>query len=327
MMTGSARLCEEQVLRPNSVYEEVAEIGNGAYGTVYKARDTRNDGSIVALKKVRLPLNEDGVPLSTLREISLLKQLEKFQHPNIVRLLDICHGRRMERHLEVFLVFEHVDQDLDVYMKNCPSPGIGPDKVKDIMFQVLSGVDFLHSQRIVHRDLKPPNLLVTSAGKVKLADFGLARLYEFQTALTSVVVTLWYRAPEVLLGTSYASPVDVWSCGCIFAELCRRNPLFKGQSEQDQLLTIFDVIGTPPQAEWPESALLTWHNFPHREQKPIQAVVPEICEQGADLLKQMLTFNPDSRISAFKALEHRYFCDDGYSVGSNPGPGQSTSAM
>ena len=257
-----------------------------------------------------------------LREIALLKQVDKFKHPNIVSLLDICHGSREERHLEVFLVFEHVDQDLDVYMKNCPSPGIGPDKVKDIMFKILSGVDFLHSQRIVHRDLKPANLLVTSSGQIKIADFGLARLYEFQTALTSVVVTLWYRGPEVLLGTSYASSIDIWSCGCIFAELFRRNPLFKGQSEQDQLNTIFDMIGTPPQSQWPEHAVLSWHTFPYRDAKPIHSKVPEICSQGADLLMQMLRFNPDSRITAARALEHPYFRDDGY-VPYSPTPSTS----
>ncbi|KAG8223647.1 hypothetical protein J437_LFUL001754 [Ladona fulva] len=156
-------------------------------------------------------------------------------------LLDICHGQRMEKdqQLTLFLVFEHVDQDLASYLENCPPPGLSEGKVKDIMFQILCGVDFLHSHRIVHRDLKPQNLLVTGSGQVKLADFGLAKTYDFEMRLTSVVVTLWYRSPEVLLGLPYATPVDIWSCGCIMAELFRRSPLFCGTSEGDQLDRIF----------------------------------------------------------------------------------------
>nr|CAD7453300.1 unnamed protein product [Timema tahoe] len=232
----------------------------GAYGTVYKAKDLSNNGMIVALKKVRVPLTDDGVPMSTLREISLLKQLDTYEHPNIVRLLDICHGQRLEREqqLVLFLVFEHVDQDLACYLERCPDPGLPPTRIKHLVFQILSGVDFLHSHRIIHRDLKPQNILVTNTGIVKLADFGLAKTYDFEMRLTSVVVTLWYRAPEVLLGQPYATSVDIWACGCIMAELFRRAPLFNGSSEGDQLDKIFQPAtrGETTGTMVPDSGLL-----------------------------------------------------------------------
>ena len=146
-------------------------------------------------------------------------------------------------------------------------------------------MDFLHSHRIVHRDLKPQNLLVTKEDVVKLTDFGLARIYEFYTLLTSVVVTLWYRSPEVLMGLSYATPVDIWSCGCIFAELFLRKPLFPGQYEMDQLSRIFDVIGTPAEEEWPENAALTRNNFKACPAKPWNELVPEMDAQAQDLIQ------------------------------------------
>lgn len=297
-------------------YEEVGLIGTGAYGTVYKARDLRNEGSFVALKKVRVSLTEDGIPMSTLREIAVLRQIGSYEHPNIVRLLDICHGQRLEheQQLTLYLVFEHLDQDLATYLEKCPSPGLGPDKIKDLLFQILSGVDFLHSARIIHRDLKPQNILVTTEGHIKLADFGLSRIYDFQMTLTSVVVTLWYRSPEVLLQTEYASPVDIWSCGCIFAELFRRRPLFCGQSEGDQLGKIFELIGLPRPSEWPESVSLSWDSFRHLPvtDKKLETIIPEICHQGKNLLEKMLTFNPSRRITAAEALRHPYFKDDGF---------------
>ncbi|KAI9560983.1 hypothetical protein GHT06_011939 [Daphnia sinensis] len=306
---------QRRAMGDSSHYEEIALIGNGAYGTVYKARDTANEGQMVALKKVRVPLTEEGVPMSTLREISLLKQMEKYEHPNIVRLLDICHGPRLEheQQLVLYMVFEHVDQDLASYLERCPSPGLGAERIKYLMYQILSGVDFLHANRIVHRDLKPQNVLVTAAGQVKLADFGLARIYDVHMVLTSVVVTLWYRSPEVLLTTSYATPVDIWSCGCIFAELFRRKPLFSGQSEADQLSKIFDVIGTPSIDEWPDTSL-PWNTFANRPATSIYNAVSssELCMAGTELLELMLAFDPARRVTAADALRHRYFRDDGY---------------
>lgn len=289
-------------------YQEIAEIGNGAYGTVYKARDLQNEGRFVALKRVRIVNSEEGMPLSTIREIALLKQIDNFCHENIVRLLDVFHTTspsRQETHLS--LVFEHIEQDLNAYLENCPQPGLPEWKIKDVTHQLLNGIDFLHSHRIVHRDLKPQNILISRTGQVKIADFGLARIYRDAMALTSVVVTLWYRAPEVLLHSSYATAVDIWSIGCIMAELYNRKPLFEGKSDVDQLHKIFSVIGTPPQTDWPMSVSLPRSSFRGYAPFSLAELIPEMCKNGVLLLKKMLAFSPQKRISAIEALQDEYF--------------------
>ncbi|KAK3106220.1 hypothetical protein FSP39_015485 [Pinctada imbricata] len=291
-------------------YEEVAVIGTGAYGTVYKARDLKNDGAIVAMKRIRIQNTEEGMPMSAIREIALLKQLENYEHPNIVRLLDVKHTQQSPSEIRLLLVFEYIDQDLAMYLERCPNPGLGPDRIRDLMQQLLNGVDFLHAHRIVHRDLKPQNILVTSQGQVKLADFGLARVYGFQMALTSVVVTLWYRAPEVILQDTYATPVDLWSCGCIFAELFNRRPFFCGQTDIDQLNKIFEILGLPRESDWPENVTLPWNSFKLLPPQPIGKFIPEICQDGKDLIEKLLSFNPHHRISAHDALNHSYFRDE-----------------
>ncbi|CAK9819506.1 Cyclin-dependent kinase 6 [Anthophora quadrimaculata] len=319
--TDSDVQIQTSLLGEDALYQELSLIGNGAYGTVYKAKDL-NTGQVVALKKVRVPLTEDGLPSSTLREIATLKQLERFEHPHIVRLLDVCQGNylhlpsadgrpeRQDRGLTLWLVFEHVERDLASYMSSCPRSGIPPHLVKQMSKEILKGVEFLHSHRIIHRDLKPQNLLVSREGRIKIADFGLAKTYDFEMRLTSVVVTQWYRAPEVLLGCSYATPVDIWSVGCILAELSRLEPLFPGTSEGDQLDRIFQVIGTPSQEEWPENVSLSWTAFPYRQPKPLTAIIPDLNEHGLDVIKGMLMFDPHRRLTAAQALRHRYFAED-----------------
>uniref|UniRef100_A0A9J7YK35 Cyclin-dependent kinase 4 n=1 Tax=Cyprinus carpio carpio TaxID=630221 RepID=A0A9J7YK35_CYPCA len=272
-------------------YEPVAEIGGGAYGTVYKARD-RDSGQFVALKSVRVQTNQDGLPLSTVREVALLKRLEQFDHPNIVRLMDVCATLRTDQETKVTLVFEHVDQDLRTYLEKVPAPGLPLHQIRDLMQQLLCGLAFLHLNQVLHRDLKPENILVTSRGQVKLADFGLARIYSCHMALTPVVVTLWYRSPEVLLQTTYATPLDIWSTGCIFAEMFRRT-----------------VIGLPAEDQWPADVTLSRQNFSPQTPQPITDCVPEISQKGAELLLEMLTFDPLKRISALNALEHPFFTE------------------
>ncbi|XP_038030836.1 cyclin-dependent kinase 6 isoform X2 [Anas platyrhynchos] len=176
-------------------YECVAEIGEGAYGKVFKARDLKNGGRFVALKRVRVQTSEEGMPLSTIREVAVLRHLETFEHPNVVRLFDVCTVSRTDRETKLTLVFEHVDQDLTTYLDKVPEPGVPTETIKDMMLQLFRGLDFLHSHRVVHRDLKPQNILVTSSGQIKLADFGLARIYSFQMALTSVPAFLLEIAP------------------------------------------------------------------------------------------------------------------------------------
>ncbi len=228
----------------------------------------------------------------------------------------------------------------------CKSENVSSLSFQYLIWQILSGVDFLHSHRIVHRDLKPQNLLVTKDNVVKLTDFGLARIYEFYTLLTSVVspltschwqlicncqclqvVTLWYRSPEVLMGLSYATPVDIWSCGCIFAELFLRKPLFPGQNEMDQLNRIFDIIGSPKEEEWPENVGLAKNNFQSRGPKDWKDLVPEMDPQAQDLVQKMLCFSPSKRITASEALMHPYFSEYGFEPMSySPNTSASTSA-
>ncbi|XP_031631244.1 cyclin-dependent kinase 6-like [Contarinia nasturtii] len=292
-------------------YEELSIIGTGAYGTVYKARDLKNPGKIVALKKVRVALTEDGVPMSTLREIALLKQLDAFKHPNIVKLLDVCHGQlERERQLVLFLVFEHLEEDLAGFLSRAGDRGISPKTIQKFAKELMTGVDFLHSHRIIHRDLKPQNLLVSADEHIKLADFGLAKTYDFEMKLTSVVVTLWYRAPEVLLNQPYNSAVDIWSSACIIAELFSRRALFPGTSEQNQLEKIFTLIGTPQQSQWPSEIPILRYHFPHRPQKRPIDMCPELDEYANDLLTQMLVFDQHQRPSAIECLNHMFFLQE-----------------
>lgn len=160
---------------------------SGAYGTVFKGKNKKDD-AVVALKRVRIPITDDGVPLSTIREVSLLKQIGTYRHPNIVQILDVCHGKRLEKELIMYIVFEHMEQDLSSYLDKCSrGAGIKSTEIRRIIHNILSGVEFLHLHRIVHRDLKPQNILLTESGVVKLADFGLAKTYDFDMKLTSVV--------------------------------------------------------------------------------------------------------------------------------------------
>jgi serine/threonine protein kinase len=182
-----------------------------------------------------------------------------------------------------------------------------------IMFEMLKGLEFCHAHRIIHRDLKPQNILVDKAGTVKLADFGLARTFSIPLrTYTHEIVTLWYRAPEVLLGEKhYSTPVDIWSIGCIFAEMIRRKALFPGDSEIDQLFKIFQVLGTPNEEIWPGVTKLPDFkpSFPQWPTIDITLRVPGIDPAGLDLLKQMVCYEPSKRISARDALRHPYFKD------------------
>ncbi|KAJ7411793.1 Cyclin-dependent-like kinase 5 [Willisornis vidua] len=193
----------------------------------------RETHEIVALKRVRLDDDDEGVPSSALREICLLKELK---HKNIVRLHDVLHSDK-----KLTLVFEFCDQDLKKYFDSC-NGDLDPEIVKSFMYQLLKGLAFCHSRNVLHRDLKPQNLLINRNGELKLADFGLARAFGIPVRCYSAeVVTLWYRPPDVLFGAKlYSTSIDMWSAGCIFAELANAGrPLFPGNDVDDQLKRIF----------------------------------------------------------------------------------------
>ncbi|KAG6841179.1 Cyclin-dependent kinase catalytic subunit [Blastosporella zonata] len=282
-------------------------LGTGTYGVVYKARDTTNN-LIVALKKIRLEAEDEGVPSTAIREISLLKELK---NPNIVRLLDIVHADQ-----KLYLVFEFLDVDLKRYMetRNQNRTPITLDIVKKFTYQLNAGLLYCHSHRILHRDLKPQNLLIDSRNNLKLADFGLARAFGIpMRTYTHEVVTLWYRAPEVLLGSRhYATGIDMWSVGCIFAEMAMQGqPLFPGDSEIDQIFKIFRILGTPTEQIWQGVSSLPDYKptFPQWSRQDLARIVPTLDETGLDILEKTLIYNSADRISAKKALAHPYFTD------------------
>ncbi len=279
-------------------------LGEGTYGVVYKAKDIRT-GDIVALKKIRLEVEDEGVPSTALREISVLKTLD---HPNVVKLKDVEHSEN-----RLYLVFEYLDQDLKKYMDSCRRGPIDPLLVKSYVYQMLLGIEFCHKRGVMHRDLKPQNLLIDKSGNLKLADFGLARAFCIPVrAYTHEVITLWYRAPEILLGgRHYSTGVDMWSIGCIFAELANKRPLWPGDSEIDMLFRIFRLLGTPNESMWPGVSSLPDFKptFPQWPAQKAAKACPNLCAEGQDLFKKMMLYNPTKRISAKQALKHPYFND------------------
>uniref|UniRef100_A0A5S6KSK6 Folliculin n=1 Tax=Xenopus tropicalis TaxID=8364 RepID=A0A5S6KSK6_XENTR len=226
-------------------FEKLNRIGEGTYGIVYRARDTKSN-EIVALKKVRMDKEKDGIPISSLREINLLLRL---RHPNIVELKEVVVGNHLE---SIFLVMGYCEQDLASLLENMQTP-FSEAQVKCICFQLLTGLQYLHESFIVHRDLKVSNLLMTDKGCVKIADFGLARAFSIPAKqMTPKVVTLWYRAPELLLGsTTQTTAIDMWAVGCILAELLAHKPLLPGGSEIQQIDLIIQLLGTPNENIWP----------------------------------------------------------------------------
>uniref|UniRef100_A0AAY4AHT1 Cyclin-dependent kinase 14 n=1 Tax=Denticeps clupeoides TaxID=299321 RepID=A0AAY4AHT1_9TELE len=224
-------------------YEKLEKLGEGSYATVYKGKSKVN-GKLVALKVIRLQ-EEEGTPFTAIREASLLKGLK---HANIVLLHDIIHTKET-----LTLVFEYVHKDLCQYMDKHPG-GLQPDNVKLFLFQLLRGLSYIHQKHILHRDLKPQNLLISDMGELKLADFGLARAKSVPShTYSNEVVTLWYRPPDVLLGsTEYSTCLDMWGVGCIFIEMIQGVAAFPGMKDiQDQLERIFLVLGTPSEETWP----------------------------------------------------------------------------
>lgn len=247
---------------------------------------------------------EEGVPSTAIREISLLKEL---RHHNILLLKDIVHTEK-----KLTLVFEFMDTDLKKYME-ANKGKIEMKTVKYLLYQLLAGVAYCHQRRVLHRDLKPQNLLLSNDNVLKLGDFGLARAFGIPVrSFTHEVVTLWYRAPDVLLGSrKYSTPVDIWSVGCIFAEIVTGRPLFPGSSDQDELLRIFKLLGTPNPQTWPDIVNLPLYNdhLPQLPPRNIAQYVPTLDPVGLDLLVHMLQYDPAKRITAKAAMAHQWFAD------------------
>ncbi|XP_074590244.1 cyclin-dependent kinase E-1 isoform X2 [Curcuma longa] len=308
-------------------YDLVGKIGEGTYGLVFLARTSHRKGCI-AIKKFKQSKEGDGVSPTAIREIMLLRET---CHENVVKLVNV-HINHVD--MSLYLAFDYAEHDLYEIIRhhreklNHP---IHQYTVKSLLWQLLNGLNYLHSNWIIHRDLKPSNILVMGEGEehgvVKIADFGLARIYQAPLKPlyeNGVVVTIWYRAPELLLGAKhYTSAVDMWAVGCIFAELLTLKPLFQGVEvkatpnpfQLDQLDKIFKVLGHPTPERWPTLVNLPYwqndqqhiqghkyenhglHNFVNLPQK----------SPAYDLLSKMLEYDPRKRITAAQALEHEYF--------------------
>ncbi|PGH11684.1 CMGC/CDK protein kinase [Helicocarpus griseus UAMH5409] len=285
-----------------NTFQRLEKLGEGTYATVYKGRN-RQTGEMVALKEIHID-SEEGTPSTAIREISLMKELS---HENILSLYDIIHSEN-----KLMLVFEYMDKDLKKYMDTRGNQ-LDYTTIKDFMHQLLLGVAFCHQNRILHRDLKPQNLLINTKGQLKLADFGLARAFGIPVnTFSHEVVTLWYRAPDVLLGSrTYNTSIDIWSAGCIMAEMSMGHPLFPGSTNEDQLQKIFRLMGTPSEHSWPGISQLPGYkpDLPVYATQELSLLFPRMNNLGLDLLNRMLQLRPEMRISATDALHHPWFSD------------------
>ncbi|KAM7269368.1 hypothetical protein ACFE04_024865 [Oxalis oulophora] len=301
-------------------FERLNKIDEGTYGVVYRARDKKT-GEVVALKKVKMEKEREGFPLTSLREINILLS---FHHPSIVDVKEVVVGSSLD---SIFMVMEYMEHDLKGLMETMKQP-FSQSEVKCLMLQLLDGIKYLHDNWVLHRDLKTSNILLNNRGELKICDFGLARQYGSPLKpYTHMVVTLWYRPPELLLGAKqYSTAVDMWSLGCIMAELLSKEPLFNGKKEFDQLDKIFRILGTPNETIWPGFSKLPGvkvnfvkHQLPALGDSdlgfwpslkfPATSFTgsPVLSDAGFDLLNKLLTYDPEKRITAEAALNHEWF--------------------
>lgn len=291
-----------------SKYRRLSKLGEGTYGIVYKAENTSTK-QIVAIKQIFIDDDDEGVPSTAIREISLLKELK---HDNIIQLKETMYHND-----NLYLVFDYFHNDLKKYF-NKNKHSISMNEINHYLYQILLAINYCHSQRIYHRDLKPQNILINEHTKqIKIADFGLSRTITIPNKTwTHEVITLWYRAPEILLGMKrYTHTADIWSIGCIFGEFCNHStPLFRGDSEICQLMYIFKNLGTPNYFNSNDNCLLylpyfknNASKFPKWRKKPIKLMIPSLDNLGQDLIKRMLNLDPEKRISAKQCLRHPYF--------------------
>ncbi|QCE14745.1 Cdc2-related kinase [Vigna unguiculata] len=295
--------------RRANTFEKLAKIGQGTYSNVYKARDLVT-GKIVALKKVRFDNLEPESVKFMAREILVLRRLD---HPNVVKLEGLVTSRMS---CSLYLVFEYMEHDLAGLAAGQGVKFTEP-QVKCFMKQLLSGLEHCHSRGVLHRDIKGSNLLIDNEGILRIADFGLATFFDtkIKQAMTSRVVTLWYRPPELLLGaTLYGVGIDLWSAGCILAELLAGKPIMPGRTEVEQLHKIFKLCGSPSEEYWRKYKLPNATIF--KPQQPYKRCISEtfkdIRPSSLPLIETLLAIDPDDRGTASGALNSEFFTTEPY---------------
>ena len=287
-------------------YGLIRPVGHGAYGVVIAATDTAGEED-VAIKKVTNAFEDLVDAKRILREIKLLRH---FDHENIIHIKDILVPRSLSSFEDIYIVSELMETDLHrvIYSRQ----KLSEDHIQYFIYQVLRALKYIHSANVLHRDLKPGNLLLNSNCDLKVCDFGLARgLEDIEVELTEYVVTRWYRAPEIMLACrEYTKAIDVWSVGCILAELFARKPLFPGEDYIHQLKLICDIVGTPSEADiqfvTSERAKRFMRKQPLKRRRPLAQMYPKILPEGIDLLQKLIVFNPEKRITVEEALAHPY---------------------
>ncbi|XP_065805098.1 serine/threonine-protein kinase MAK isoform X2 [Labrus bergylta] len=281
-------------------YTTLKQLGDGTYGSVLMGRSNES-GELVAIKRMKRKFYS-WEECMNLREV---KSLKKLNHANVVKLKEVI---RENDHL--YFVFEYMKENLYQLMKDRTK--LFPESViRNISFQILQGLSFIHKYGFFHRDMKPENLLCMGPELVKIADFGLAREIRSKPPYTDYVSTRWYRAPEVLLRSStYSSPIDLWAVGCIMAELYTLRPLFPGNSEVDEVFKICQVLGTVKKADWPEGYQLASamnFRFPQCVPTHLKTLIPNASNEAIVLMKDLLQWDPKKRPTAVQALRYPYF--------------------
>lgn len=290
-------------LKPEN-FERLEKIGQGTYSNVYRARNLQS-GKMMAIKKVRFDNYQPESVRFMAREIKILRRLD---HPNVMKLEGIITSKLS---CSIYLVFEYMEHDLNGLLSS-PDVKFTDSQIKCYMWQLLKGMEHCHSRGVLHRDIKSSNILVNNEGVLKIADFGLANFCNSRSRepQTNRVVTLWYRPPELLLGsTNYGTYVDMWSVGCVFAELYVGRPILKGRTEVEQLHKIFKLCGTPPDEYWKRSRLPLAAMF--RPQYAYESTLRERCKElprtTVDLITTLLSVEPEKRVTARSALQAEYF--------------------
>ncbi|XP_073796150.1 serine/threonine-protein kinase MAK isoform X7 [Danio rerio] len=282
-------------------YTTLKQLGDGTYGSVLMGKSNES-GELVAIKRMKRKFYS-WEECMNLREV---KSLKKLNHANVVKLKEVI---RENDHL--YFVFEYMKENLYQLMKDRENKMFTENEIRNIMFQVLSGLAFVHKHGFFHRDMKPENLLCMGPELVKIADFGLAREIRSRPPYTDYVSTRWYRAPEVLLRSPvYSSPIDIWAVGCIMAELYTLRPLFPGNSEVDEIFKICQVLGTVKKSDWPEGHQLASamnFRFPQCVPTPLKTLIPNATNEALDIMRDLLQWDPKKRPSAVKALRYPYF--------------------